>query len=161
MSYGKTYVAIFVGNLSQRHKDITRSMSSMEDPRNLILERLQLGKTKYGHGVRVDDDTMTWGTKKDSWMHMAKEEFLDGIIYVIADYIRKGRESIKLMSYLEFRYMYTHDFIKSEDPRKWLEENRPEDDNGLILFILRRVHMIESTTHRHMVKSLINMLYFC
>lgn len=161
MSYGETYAVIFVGNLFQRHKDMMRFIVSMEDPRDLILERLKLGKTKYGHGVRVDDDTMTWGTKKDSWMHMAKEEFLDGIIYVIADYIRKGRESIKLMSYLEFRYMYTHDFVKSEDPRKWLEENRPKDDNGLILFILRRVHMIESPTHRHMVKSLINMLYFC
>lgn len=161
MSYGETYAAIFIGNLFQRHKDITRSMSSMEDPHNLILERLQLGKTKYGHGVRADDDTMTWGTKKDSWMHMAKEEFLDAIIYVIADYIRKGRESLKLMSYLEFRYMYTYDFVNSEDPRKWLEENRTEDDNGLILFILRRIRMIESVRHRHMLKSLINMLYFC
>lgn len=161
MSYGEIYVVIFDGNLFQRHKDMTRFMVSMEDPRDLILERLKLGKTKYGHGVRVDDDTVTWGTKKDSWMHMAKEEFLDGIIYVIADYIRKGRESIKLMSYLEFRYMYTHDFVKSEDPKKWLEENRQEDDNGLILFILKRIHMIESSTHRQMLKSLINMLYFC
>jgi len=140
---------------------MSRFIINMEDPRDLILERLQLGKTKYGHGVRVDDDTVTWGTKKDSWMHMAKEEFLDGIIYVIADYIRKGRESTKLMSHLEFRYMYTHDFVNSEDPRKWVRENSLEDDNGLILFILKRIHMIESSTHKYMLKSLINMLYFC
>src|SRR6056300_138279 len=151
MSYGETYVAIFVGNLSQRHKDITRSMSSMEDPRNLILERLQLGKTKYGHGVRVDDDTITWGTKKDSWMHMAREEFLDGIIYVIADYIRNGRESVKEMSYLEFRYTYTNNAVKKEG----------DDDNELILFILRRVHMIESPLHKYLIRSLINTLQFC
>ena len=149
MSYGKTYVMIFVGNLFQRHKDSTLLMVSMEDPRDLILERLQLGKTKYGHGVRVNDDTVTWGTKKDSWMHMAKEEFLDGMIYVIADYIRKGRESPKLVSYLEFVYMYTHNFVRSED------------DNDLILFILKRIYMIESPMHKHVLKSLVNMLYFC
>jgi len=151
----------FIGSLYQRHKDVTRIMNSMEDPRDLILERLELGKTKYGHGVRVDDDTMTWGTRKDSWMHMAKEEFLDGIIYVIADYIRHGRESERLMSYLEFRYMYTHEFVHSEDPRKWLEEHRDVDDNGLILFILKRVHRIESIKHRYLLKSLLNMLSIC
>lgn len=133
----------------------------MEDPRDLILERLQLGKTKYGHGVRVDDDTMTWGTRKDSWMHMAREEFLDGIIYVIADYIRKGRESTKLMSKLEFRFMYTEDFVRSENPRKWIEDHRRPDDNELILYVLKRYHRIESPRHRYMLKTLLNMLLFC
>jgi len=161
MSYGKIYAVIFTGSIYQRHKDVTHYMTSMEDPRDLILERLQLGKTKYGHGVRVDDDTVTWGTPKDSWMHMAREEFLDGIIYVIADYIRNGRESEKLMSYLEFRYMYTDDFVDSEDPRKWLEEHRKPDDNELILFILKRIHRIESVKHRYLLKSLINMISIC
>ena len=50
--------------------------------------RLDLGLVRYGHGVRVDDDTTTWGTPKNSWMEMAKEELLDAIIYVVADYIR-------------------------------------------------------------------------
>lgn len=142
---------ILNGSLSQRHKDVARSMSNMEDPRDLILERLQLGKTKYGHGVRVDDDTMTWGTKKDSWMHMAKEEFLDGIIYVIADYIRNGRESKKCISDLEFRYMYTNNFVNSVEP----------DDNDLILFVLQHIQSIESSRHKYLLRSLSNMLLFC
>ena len=54
--------------------------------------RLDLGLERYGHGVRVDDDTRTWGTPKDSWMEMAKEELLDAIIYVVADYIRSCEE---------------------------------------------------------------------
>tara|TARA_B100001996_G_scaffold35389_1_gene26373 strand:- start:137 stop:454 length:318 start_codon:yes stop_codon:yes gene_type:complete len=56
---------------------------------DLILGRLNLGKSKYGHGVRVCMNTMSWGTPRDSWMHMAIEEFLDALIYTAADYIRK------------------------------------------------------------------------
>jgi len=56
-----------------------------------ILGRLELGLKRYNHGVRVDDDTRTWGTPKDSWMEMAKEELLDAIIYTVADYIRNVR----------------------------------------------------------------------
>jgi len=29
---------------------------------DLIRERVEFGKAKYGHGVRVTDDTTTWGT---------------------------------------------------------------------------------------------------
>jgi hypothetical protein len=52
-------------------------------------ERMALGKSRYGHGVRVNDDTRTWGTKQNSWNEMAREELLDAIIYVVADYIRE------------------------------------------------------------------------
>jgi hypothetical protein len=52
-------------------------------------ERMSLGKSRYGHGVRVNDDTRTWGTKQNSWNEMAREELLDAIIYVVADYIRE------------------------------------------------------------------------
>ena len=41
---------------------------------DLIRERMEFGKAKYGHGVRVTDDTTTWGTPSNSWMHMALEE---------------------------------------------------------------------------------------
>lgn len=54
----------------------------------LIEERLALGKKRYGHGVRPSDNTTQWGTKTDSWSEMAQEEFLDGMIYICADYIR-------------------------------------------------------------------------
>lgn len=55
----------------------------------LVVERLELGKQRYGHGVRVDDDTRQFGTPADSWLHMAIEEHVDAIIYLLADYIKK------------------------------------------------------------------------
>jgi hypothetical protein len=58
-------------------------------------ERLELGKKRYGHGVRVNDDTTTWGTVKNSWIDMCREELLDAFIYVIADYIRSKGISTK------------------------------------------------------------------
>ena len=54
----------------------------------LITERMELGQERYGHGVRVDDDTTQWGTKQDSWAEMALEEVLDGMIYMAAQLIR-------------------------------------------------------------------------
>ena len=54
----------------------------------LVAERLALGKERYGHGVRPNDNTLEWGTKIDSWFEMAQEEFLDVMIYICADYIR-------------------------------------------------------------------------
>lgn len=55
----------------------------------LINERLSIGRERYGHGVRPDDDTTQWGTKKNSWLEMCQEEIVDAIIYVCADYIRE------------------------------------------------------------------------
>jgi len=59
---------------------------------DLVSERLNLGKEKYGHGVRTHMDTTTWGTPKNSWIEMAMEEYLDAIVYTVADYIRKFEE---------------------------------------------------------------------
>ena len=80
--------------------------------------RLDLGLERYGHGVRVDDDTRTWGTPKDSWMEMAKEELLDAIIYVVADYIRS------------------------------CEERGENDDNDLIMKYANDLKLIKSQKHR-------------
>ncbi len=54
----------------------------------LITKRMELGQERYGHGVRVNDDTRQWGTKEDSWNEMALEEVLDGMIYMAAQIIR-------------------------------------------------------------------------
>ena len=80
--------------------------------------RLDLGLERYGHGVRVDDDTRTWGTPKDSWMEMAKEELLDAIIYVVADYIRS------------------------------CEERGENDDNDLIMKYANDLKLVKSQKHR-------------
>jgi hypothetical protein len=69
-----------------------------------LTERLEIGMKRYGHGVIVDSDTREWGTPKNSWIDMAIEEFLDGVVYVVADYIRKGRVSKEGMCDLEKMY---------------------------------------------------------
>ena len=62
------------------------------DDNNEIMEllqaRLNLGKERYGHGVRVNDDTRTFGTEENDWELMALEEMLDGLIYTTAAIIR-------------------------------------------------------------------------
>ena len=109
----------------------------MESITEQIVGRLEIGKKRYGHGVIVDSDTREWGTPKNSWIDMAVEEFLDAIIYVIADYIRQGRERQKV------------------DER---EHDEP-DDNKLIMHILKNHEKIESPKHRMLVWNLINILF--
>ena len=59
----------------------------------LIQERLDLGMDKYGHGVRVKEDTRKWGCDNDSWLEMELQEVLDGMIYTAAAIIRLQRNS--------------------------------------------------------------------
>lgn len=59
-----------------------------EEIMTLIQGRLQLGRERYGHGVRVDDDTRTFGTESDNWELMLLEEVLDAQIYCAAAMIR-------------------------------------------------------------------------
>lgn len=54
----------------------------------LLEERLKLGRERYGHGVRVDDDTTKFGTATNDWELMLLEEVLDGMIYSAAAMIR-------------------------------------------------------------------------
>ena len=58
----------------------------------LIKQRMDLGRNRYGHGVRVSDDTTQYGTDKDAWELMALEEILDGMIYSAAAIIRLRRK---------------------------------------------------------------------
>ena len=102
--------------------------------RESLLGRLDLGRGKYGHGVRVMDDTVTWGTKKDSWLEMASEELLDAIIYVIADYLRTVEE------------MYDED---------------AKDDNDLIMHIFDHRETVSSEKHRELLEGLVNMTRVC
>lgn len=96
--------------------------------------RLNLGRVKYGHGVRVSDDPRTWGTVKNSWFEMANEEFLDGIIYVVADYIRN-----------------------CEDPRA------PDcpDDNDRIIHFIHNPSLVQSVKHRRIVLLLKQLIEDC
>ena len=97
----------------------------------LIRRRLNLGREKYGHGVRVNDDTSTWGTSKNSWLEMAIEEYLDAIIYTVADYIKK----------------YEYASSESDDNLRILQlSTNPEE-------------MVQTTFHAHAVKCLHELVY--
>ena len=93
-----------------------------------LSQRLELGLKRYNHGVRVDDDTREWGTQKNSWMEMAREELLDAVIYVMADYIRMG------------------------------EERGENDDNELIMRYAKDIHLIKSEKHRLILRGLLDLL---
>ena len=94
-----------------------------------IRKRLELGRNKYGHGVRTRDNPQTWGTDKDSWYEMAEEEFADGVVYVVADYIRNF-----------------------ETP------SRDGDDNDRILQLLETPSLMVSPDHRRKVETLMNFI---
>lgn len=93
-----------------------------------VKARLTMGIQTYGHGVRVDDDTRTWGTPMDSWLDMAKEELLDAIIYTVADYIRS------------------------------CEERGENDDNELIMKYANDLKLVKSQKHRLILWNLKYML---
>ena len=54
----------------------------------ILQARMALGRERYGHGLRIGDDTRQWGTKEDSWEEMALEEILDGMIYTCCAILR-------------------------------------------------------------------------
>ena len=64
---------------------------------NLITSRMEIGHERYGHGLRIGDNTTQWGTKEDSWEEMALEEILDGMVYTAAAILRlkQKRDEIK------------------------------------------------------------------
>ena len=106
-----------------------------------IQGRLDIGRSRYGHGVRVQDNTQTWGTQKNSWHEMAEEELLDCVVYVIADYIRQSGDEL----------VYKNDFfVKVGD-----------DDNSLIMHIWKhkeRMNPCTTKTMLYSLESLLNML---
>lgn len=109
---------------------------------NRIKERMELGIKRYGHGVRVDDDTTEWGTKKNSWMEMADEELLDGLVYVTADYIRVHRHKDAKCSFASAFLLFEND----------------DDDNALIMHILENWDHMEMCRHRKIIAGLFDML---
>jgi len=133
-------------------------MRSIEEQ---LIGRLELGKERYGHGVIVNSDTREWGTPENSWINMCQEELLDAVIYIVADYIRKGRESDKLMCELELDFKVDDKFANAPDPVKHLLELHDEDDNALIMHIVKNYNKIESPKHNMLVWNLMNMLLVC
>tara|TARA_R100000388_G_scaffold26926_1_gene21014 strand:+ start:4576 stop:4917 length:342 start_codon:yes stop_codon:yes gene_type:complete len=67
----------------------------------IIKERMAVGIERYGHGLRVEDDTRQWGTKQDSWVEMGLEEVLDNLIYVAAAMLRIENEKKALQDKID------------------------------------------------------------
>lgn len=63
-------------------------MDDNEEILEMINARLALGRTRYGHGIRVNDDTRQWGTDNDAWAEMGLEEVLDLALYLAAAMVR-------------------------------------------------------------------------
>ena len=133
----------------------------MESIERQLIERLEVGKKRYGHGIIVNSDTKGGGAPSDSWIDMCVEELLDAVFYIIADYIRKGRESEKSICELELEYKINDDFVNAPDPVKYLLETHDEDDNALIMYIVRNYSKIDSPKHKMLVWNLLNMLFAC
>lgn len=56
---------------------------------NKIEGRLDFGRAKYGHGVRINDDMSNYTRSNiNSFLSMQEEEILDGIIYTAASKLR-------------------------------------------------------------------------
>ena len=64
----------------------------------IITERMNMGLERYGHGIRIGDNTQQWGTKDDSWEEMALEEALDGMIYLAASILRIKKRIVESKS---------------------------------------------------------------
>ena len=74
------------------NEEIIRTCALWYPHKEAIEARLAIGIERYGHGVRVEDDTTQWGTKTNSWLDMGLEEIDDLVIYVIAECIRESRK---------------------------------------------------------------------
>ena len=64
----------------------------------IIKERMKVGERRYGHGLRIRDDTTQYGTKTDSWTEMGLEEILDLVIYLSAQILRRLDDEAELQT---------------------------------------------------------------
>lgn len=57
------------------------------------LARQAAGRAKYGHGLRISDDTRQYGTRTNSWNEMAMEEIADCVGYLACAELREAGEA--------------------------------------------------------------------
>ena len=87
--------------LIDHFKDGDDTPLTKEEIIEIIKERMEVGIERYGHGLRVEDDTRQWGTKQDSWVEMGLEEVLDNLIYVAAAMLRIENEKKALQAKID------------------------------------------------------------
>ena len=102
---------------------LIQERTSSYDNKGVMLEKLQkrldFGRKKYGHGVKINNDTSKYTKDWDecsaqNWLMMAYEEMLDGCVYFSAEILRatNADESSKYITKLEKALKYC---IKSLD----------------------------------------------
>ena len=96
-----------------------------------LTARLDLGLSKYTHGMWIEDDTMDWGTPTNSWLYMARDEFLDAMIFIAADYIRVSGMK---------------------------RDENETDDNKRIMYVIDHYSDMTSAKHKMLIWNLFNML---
>jgi hypothetical protein len=83
------------------------------------------------------------------------------LFYTIADYIQHERDRDESgVGKLERAYSFPEAFMTCEDPREWLDQNRPVDDIGLIAHVYDHVHSMSPGKHRRTLLYLLNIVYF-
>lgn len=121
----------------------------MENPRDIFLRH-----TRSKLGFRVDD-------LRISISGHIRESLIEAMFYTIVDYIDHERTTDELgVGKLERLYSFPVAFLNSEDPREWLEKNRPTDDRGLIMYIYDNMYNMTHGKHRRTLLYLISMLNF-
>ncbi len=103
--------------------------------RELLLSRLELGKKRYGHGVKIGSDTRKWGTPSNDWFEMMQEELLDGMIYCAADFLRSEGGS-EVESEVE---------SEAEGGTEGRSEGGSDDNNDILNWIEETINYVEET----------------
>jgi hypothetical protein len=100
--------------------------------------------------------------KPDIWSRKIQCSILESIYLVICSYIRTERDNDEMwgMGTSERRYLCTDDFLTTDDEKKWIEDHRTKDDNGLIIHIFDNVYDMTPGKHRRTLLYLLNILYF-
>tara|TARA_Y100000356_G_scaffold113974_1_gene102301 strand:+ start:837 stop:1208 length:372 start_codon:yes stop_codon:yes gene_type:complete len=121
----------------------------MDDSRELFIQLVR------NRGKTIIDNERSWDTNFNT-------PLLECIFYVICSYIRQERNADTEwgMGRLERDYLCSDEFIEAADERKWIEQNRQKDDNGLIVYVFDNIYNMKSGKHRRAILYLLNMLYF-
>lgn len=83
--------------MSKRLYNTLKHIDDNNEIVDLLKSRLDLGRSRYNHGVIIDDDVTTYGPENNDWELMALEEALDGMIYSAAAIIRIQRKKRSLV----------------------------------------------------------------
>lgn len=132
----------------------------------LLQARLAMGREKYGHGVRVMDDTREWTVDKgdNDWMEMAVEEVMDGLVYSAAAILKQKKMRqrrfvvmleycVKEMETFIYFLQYTGNEEKLRVLKEQLDNTEQEKVGHLSVYSLLMDHPVSETTAIEMARN--------